>query len=628
MSPGRRGPSGPPGRTMPRVVLGLAGWLVCVGAAGPSIGRAAPPRPNVLVVLVDDLGYGDLSCHGSPFGPTPHVDAFHASSVRLTDFHVAPMCSPTRGQLLSGQDALRNGSSIVSSSRMMVRAELPLLPAQFAAAGYATGAFGKWHLGENHPHRPEDRGFGQAVWFPLQELGSLSDHWQNDYFDPVLRLTAGRQERFTGYSTDVFFSQAQAWMRQCRERAQPFVCLLALNVVHGPQWAPAELRAQVAARFPRLSPGQVGYLAMLANADENLGRLEQFLRDNGLHDDTLAVFLSDNGGYALVGEYNAGMRGGKSRLTEGGHRVPCFLRWPAGGVGGAGQGRDLPGLTQVQDLLPTLLELCHVPPVAGSAFDGQSLAAPLRGQGPVLERTLVVQYGPPEPLQMCCVMQGPWRLLSDRKGRAEGQPELYHLGRDPLQEENLLAAEPDKAAELRAAYDAWWAGVEPFTRLRARLSLGHPDADPVTLNSAEWRENAMGGIPGLRQGVKRRGTWDVEVMRGGKYRFELRRWPESSGLALSEAAPPWTPRDAATPDHAGYPAGQAVSIAGARLRVGNRTATIAVSGRQRAAELDFELAAGPTELEGMFLDAAGKPLCGTFFVTASYLGPAAASRTE
>ena len=337
------------------------------------------PYPNVLIVVMDDMGHGDLSCHGSPHIKTPNLDALYASAMRLTDFHVAPMCSPTRGQLLTGLDAMRNGSTLVASSRMMVRADVPMAPAMFAAAGYSTGLFGKWHLGENHPHRPQDRGFQESLWFPLQEISSLADHWGNDYFDPVLRRRDGRTEKFIGFCTDIFFQQAIAWMRRQQDAKVPFLCYLPLNVCHGPQWAPQELRNSIGQQFPTLTPGQVGYLAMLANADENFGKLEDFLQDAGLRDNTIVVFLSDNGGYALIGRYNSGMRDGKSRLAEGGHRVPCFVRWPGGHIGG---GHDVAGLTEVQDLLPTLLELCGVDPPAGTRFDGVSLAAPLRGKVP------------------------------------------------------------------------------------------------------------------------------------------------------------------------------------------------------------------------------------------------------
>ncbi len=581
-------------------------------AATPTGFAATPARPNVLLVMLDDVGYGDFSCHGSPFIKTPHFDALHDSGVRLTDFHVAPMCSPTRGQLLTGLDAFRNGASVIASSRMMVRSDVPMAPRFFADAGYATGQFGKWHLGENPPHRPEDRGFQQSLWFPMQEISAMADYWGNDYFDPVLRRPGGRQEKSSGYCTDVFFREALAFMTREQAAGRPFFCYLPLNACHGPQWAPPELRRRIAAQFPDLAPGQVGYLAMLANADENFGELESFLSGSGLRDNTVVVFLTDNGGYALVGRYNAGMRGGKSRLAEGGHRVPCFIRWPAGGIHG---GRDVPGLTQVQDLLPTLLELCGLTPPLGSRFDGLSLAAALRGRGAVPDRTLIVQYGPPEPFRMTCVLRGRWRLLSDIKGLAVGGPELYDLVTDPLQRTNLIEARPDLARDLRAAYDAWWQGVEPITRQRTAIVLGQPDAPSVRLTTAECRDNAVHGMDGLRQGVKRRGVWDVEVIRAGTYAFALRRWPEESGLRLRDAAPPWTPRDTATPDHAGFAAGTALPLATAQLRVGGQTRSQPVAEADLSSQFRLDLPAGRTEIEAWFAGPDGKPVCPAFFLT-------------
>jgi arylsulfatase len=572
---------------------------------------AAAPRPNVIIVMPDDVGYSDLGCHGSPFAVTPHFDALHAEAVRLVDFHVAPMCSPTRGQLLTGRDALRNGSSIVAGSRMMVRAGVPMLPEFFAAAGYATGLFGKWHLGENHPHRPIDRGWQEARWFGLQEIGSLADRWENDYFDPWLRHADGRVEQARGYCTDIFFAEAMVWMRAQQAATKPFLCYLPLNVCHGPQWAPNDLREKYARTFPQLTPAQIGYLAMLANADENFGRLEAFLRTTGLRENTIVIFLTDNGGYALGSEAQAKMRDGKSRLAEGGHRVPCFVRWPAGQIVG---GREVAGLTQVQDLAPTLLELAAVP-APNAVFDGMSLAAALRGEGVVPERTLVVQYGLPEPFRMTCVLRGRWRLLSDIKGAARGAPELYDLERDPLQRTNLYEAEPARAAELHAAYEAWWRITEPLAQERAFISLGHPAQAVVTLSSAEWRDGAMASVEGLRQGVKRRGVWDVEVTRAGVYEIALRRWPEESGLPLGAPAPAWTPRDTATPGHAGWPAGQALPIAAAELCVGELLESRAVTAHDRAAVFRVALPAGRTTLEGTFFDAAGERLGSAFFVT-------------
>lgn len=491
-----------------------------------------------------------------------------------------------------------------------------MLPEMFAATGYATGLFGKWHLGENHPHRPRDRGWQESLSFPLQEIGSVADYWCNDYFDPVLRRGDGNREKVAGYCTDIFVDQAMAWMRAQHSAGRPFLCYLPLNVCHGPQWAPAALRQDIARQFPDLSPGQVGYLAMLANADANMGRLEQFLFEMNLRENTIVIFLSDNGGYALVGKYNAGMRDGKSRLAEGGHRVPCFVRWPQAGLAG---GRDVPGLTQVQDLLPTLLELCGVPPTAEAHFDGMSLAPALRGEAAVPDRTLIIQYGIPEPFRMTCVMRGRWRLLSDIKGRAKGEPELYDLSADPLQKNNLIDQEPAIAAELRAAYDGWWKVTEPLTQQRARVSLGHDSQPVVTLSTAEWRDNAMASVDGLREGVKRRGVWDVDVTRPGRYQILLRRWPEESGLPLGAPAPSWTPQDTATPEHVGFEDGVALPIVGAHLRVGDITQTLGVSAQDMAAVFSLDLPGGRTELEAFFSDAAGKRLCTAFYVTVRVL---------
>lgn len=591
--------------------------LACGATVLPILANiaVADPPPNVVLVMIDDMGYGDLSCHGSPFIKTPHIDRLHESSVRLTNFHVAPMCSPTRGQLLTGLDAMRNGSTIVAGSRMMVRPDAPMLPAHLAAAGYSTGLFGKWHLGENFPHRPEDRGFQHVLWFPLQEIGSFSDDWCNDYFDPVLRRGHGRTEKFRGYCTDIFFDEAIRWMTQQNEARKPFFCYLPLNVVHGPQWADSNLRTSIGERFPKLSPGQIGYLAMLANADANVGKLDSFLRDNGLSDNTIVIFLSDNGGYALVDHYNAGMRDGKSRLAEGGHRVPCFLRWPRGRIGHPGAAQDVDGLTQVQDLLPTLLDLCGVAALQGPKFDGISLAGALRGDQPVPDRTLIVQYGPPEPFHMTCVMRGPWRLLTDRKGRASGQPELYNLTEDPRQERNLVETFPEQAAILRADYDAWWSGVEPQTRQRATIVIGHPAQELTLLHAAEWRENALGSVERLREGVRRRGVWDIEVSEAGVYEIALRRWPVESKLPIRSAAPPWTPRDTGTPDHLGYAAGRALPIRMARVRVGQKSESRPVADEDQSALFRLELDRGKTELEALFLNENSKPICGAFFVS-------------
>ena len=221
------------------LLLALLPWIVQAAA-----------QPNVIVILTDDQGYGDLSCHGNPVLQTPHLDRIHSQSVRLTDFHVAPMCTPTRGQLLTGRDAARNGAINVSSGRTLLRRELPTLADVFAKAGYRTAMFGKWHLGDTYPYRPQDRGFQETLWFPSSHINSVPDVWDNDYFDDTYRR-GSKLEKHEGYCTDVFFREATAGIKKQRDGAedQPFLLYLPTNAPHSPYWLPKEDRAAMTRRL-------------------------------------------------------------------------------------------------------------------------------------------------------------------------------------------------------------------------------------------------------------------------------------------------------------------------------------------------------------------------------------------
>src|SRR5262245_28484003 len=213
------------------VFIALAG----VGVALTPAAHAA--RPNVIIVLSDDQGYGDFGRHGNPVLKTPNLDRLAEQSVRLTDFHVAPMCTPTRGQLLTGMDACRNGATSVSAGRSFVRPGIPLMPEMFAAAGYKTALFGKWHLGDSFPHLPHHRGFGEAVYHLGWGITSMADTWQNDLFNGRFRHNGVLQE-YPGYCTDVWFDLSLAWMKERKDRSEPFLLYLPTNAPHGPHWVP------------------------------------------------------------------------------------------------------------------------------------------------------------------------------------------------------------------------------------------------------------------------------------------------------------------------------------------------------------------------------------------------------
>jgi arylsulfatase len=558
--------------------------------------------PNVIIVLTDDQGYGDLSGHGNPHLKTPALDRLRNVSVRLTDFHVAPMCTPTRSQLMSGRDALVNGAMNVSSGRTPMRADLPTMADVFAASGYATGIFGKWHLGDTYPYRPNDRGFQEAIWFPSSHIGSASDYWNNDYFSDTYRRN-GRLQKYEGYCTDVFFDQAMQWMRARAAAREPFFTYLPTNAPHGPLFVPQPYTAAYAGQ-PR---NVANFFGMIANIDQNMARLEKMLQETGLAENTILIFMTDNGGTTGVNVHNAGMRGSKISLFDGGHRVPCFIRWPQGGLQG---GREIGELAEVQDILPTLIDLCGLQPPEGAGFDGASLAGLLKGTQPRLpDRMLVSQYGrmdvPRPQWGDCAVLWRQWRLVSTT--------ELYDIGKDPGQQHDVAAQNRGVVAKMRDHYDLWWKNVEPQLHSFQPVHVGSDRESPVLLSPTEWADSFFDQGNQVRIGLRRNGQWNLHVDRDGMYEFRLRRWAVEADL----------PMRAAAPAHRGecgeYPAGVALPIARAAIQVGFRTQSKPVGSGDHEIVFQSQLGSGRTLLQTWFYDDAGAEISGAYYVYARRL---------
>ncbi len=610
------------------VVWGMLSSLVWAG-------DESSQRPNVLILITDDQGFGDLSCHGNPVLKTPHLDRLREASIRFTDFHVAPMCTPTRGQLMTGRDALRNGAMNVSSGRTLLRRQFPTLAEIFAASGYSTGLFGKWHLGDNYPYRPQDRGFQESIWYPSSHIGSVPDAWENDYFDDIY-FHNDRRRQFRGYTTDIFFAEAVRWMGRQAKQGRPFFCYLATAAPHAPHFVPEQYRKAVrqaleAAR-PRLVDFGAGlqpearssfedqlvrFLAMIANIDENVGRLEDFLKSSGLWENTLVIFLTDNGSTFGPRYFNAGMKGGKTTLWEGGHRVPCFIRWPNGHLRPPG---DVAGLTQVQDIFPTLCELLQLRVPPGVHFDGISLAPVLRGEGEVPEdRMLVINYSRmplknarPTPdsgavprREGAAVLWKRWRLLEDKA--------LYNLEDDPLQERNVMDQYPEVAARMRSHLDAWWDGVKARANEFQAVIVGDDAENPTMLTACEWADVFLDQQAQVRRGERKSGVWHIEAAKPGDYAFTLSRWPYASGRRLRDEIGPTQATDGV------LPAGEAWPAAAARIRVGEVDRTIRPMGDAMAAQFIIPLDAGRTTLETMFLDEHGQEIAGAYYVTVERL---------
>ena len=297
-------------------------------------------------------------------------------------------------------------------------------------------------------------------------------------------------EPFQGYCTDVWFREATQWLKGCRQRNEPFFLYLPLNAPHGPWWVPDKYRRPYAS----LDHETASFFASIANIDENMGKLAAVLDATGLRENTILIFMSDNGGTGGVKLYNAGMRGAKASLYDGGHRVPCFLRWPAGGLRRAG---DVDTLTESQDLLPTLMEFCGLPTPASVHFDGTSLARLLRGQPqPELStRMLVTEYGglfrsDPQPWDSA-VLWNEWRLV---KGK-----ELYDIKADPGQKNDVAADHPEIVKRLREHYQAWWSEVEPTLHDFVPIIIGSDKENPACLTAVDWLTPKQPVCAGLRR---------------------------------------------------------------------------------------------------------------------------------
>ncbi|HEV7226094.1 MAG TPA: arylsulfatase, partial [Pirellulales bacterium] len=344
-------------------------------------------RPNVILVMTDDQGYGDLGAHGNPKIKTPNLDRFARESVELSQFYVCPVCSPTRSSLLTGRYNYRTGVVDTFVGRSLMFADEVTLAEMLGAAGYRTGIFGKWHLGDNYPLRAMDQGFQEALVIKGGGIRQPSDPPGGDgYFNPML-MHNGRLEPSRGYCSDVYTDAAIQFIEQPSER--PFFVYLPFNAPHGPFEAPEKELA--AYRQENLGPdefpkfgypqrGKVGQddlaraYAMVTNIDENFGRLMTKLDELRLTKNTIVIFLTDNG--PPQPRYNAGLHGLKGSVYEGGIRVPFYIRWPARLP--PGQQREIAAAHI--DVAPTLLEACGVEPPAGVKFDGRGLMKVLLGK--------------------------------------------------------------------------------------------------------------------------------------------------------------------------------------------------------------------------------------------------------
>lgn len=497
-------------------VLILAVYLLhgVLHGAGKSASGSEGDRPNVIVILTDDQGWGDLSLHGNPNLLTPNIDSLARQGAEVEHFYVCAVCSPTRAEFLTGRYHTRSGVYSTSRGGERFDADERTIADLFQAAGYATAAYGKWHSGMQYPYHPNARGFEDFYGF-------CSGHWGN-YFSPMLEHN-GRIVEGEGYLVDDLTDHAIRFIEE--HRGDPFFVYLPFNTPHSPMQVPDRDWHKFAEKeiVPDPRPENAkrqdlqhtrAALAMCENIDGNVGRLLERLDQLELAEETIVVYFCDNGPNGW--RFNGGLRGRKGSTFEGGVRSPCIVRWPA----------RIPSGTRVKqiggaiDLMPTLAEMCGVPVSDTKPLDGQSLAVHLTGGGQLQDRLIFTAWNRKASVR-------------DQRFRLHHTGQLFDIAADPGEQHDVAGRHPEQARKLRAALNQWLAETDPKRKQAATdrpFTLGHPEAQYTQLPARDAvphggieRSNRFPNCTFMTnwKSTDDRITWDVEVLGTGEHEVQM-----------------------------------------------------------------------------------------------------------
>lgn len=474
--------------------------LLLVGCSGVSQNKSLKnTKPNIILVMTDDQGMGDLACMGNQVLKTPNIDKFYEKSTRFTDFQVSPTCAPTRSALMSGRRPFEVGVTHTIMQRERMSLDVFTMPQALQSAGYKTGLFGKWHLGDEEEYLPTNRGFDEVLMhggggIGQTRYGDFPLNAENLYFDNIL-LHNDTIVQTEGFCTDVFFSAAEAWIKEQEDAKQPYFAYVALNAPHAPLIAPEEYKK----RFLDLGydEGTAGRYGMIENIDDNFGAFFQKLEAWNALENTIVIFMTDNGATHLKGSlngekvthFNANLRGSKNSPFEGGTHVPAFWYWK----GKFQEGVDVDGLTAHIDMYQTFCELAGVQlPEDMQELSGRSLI-------PLLEDPNA-EWSDRELFIHC----GRWKTgerdeakfkkaaIRTQQWRFDNNNQLYDIPKDPSEKNDVAAENPEVIAQLRASYDLWWESVQPLM-VNEGLPIIAPEDQPFAKRYNKQLEET--GIP-------------------------------------------------------------------------------------------------------------------------------------
>jgi len=498
-----------------------------------AIATAQKAKPNVIIIMADDMGYGDMGHHNNPIVQTPVLDNFAKESVSFSNFYVSPVCAPTRASLLTGRYNIRTGVFDTYSGGAKMASDEQTIAEIFKQASYRTGIFGKWHLGDSYPFRPQDQGFDESVWHlsgGIGQVGDIFNYYEKDssYFNPKLYKN-GKIFQSKGYCSNVYTDEAIDFIES--KSADPFLLYLSFNAPHTPLQVPEEYLKRYEDEIidPQLFRENGYYMhdmqpkdiedakkvyAMVTNIDDNIGRLFTSLKENNLYDNTIIIFLTDNGPeqYRYIGGY----RGKKGQVREGGIHVPFYMKVP----------KHVKSQKKVRssaahiDVLPTLAEMCGVEIPDQIKLDGISLKDEVYDGIKIPKRPLFFEWqrSYPEKYRNMAVMYDDYKLIANSSDEGDlSNFELYNMEKDPYEAVNIKNENKSLVIDLKSKIDGWFEDImksKHITEIQ-RIIIGSPKENHTILN-----RNDASGLPLIWDQDDIYVRWDIEIEREGYYQIK------------------------------------------------------------------------------------------------------------
>ena len=564
-----------------------------------SVASEVPDRPNVILIMTDDQGYGDLGFHGNKVLKTPCLDKLASESLRFTNYHVHTVCSPTRAALMTGLNPFRTAAVATVGRHEICRTDVPTMADWFKASGYRTGLFGKWHIGDGYRYSPQWRGFEETWTAPSGGPGGVDDYWQNVKWDDVL-LHNGQWTPTKGFADDALVGKAIDFMKGLK-KDEPFFIYLPTFAPHHPNYVPKEWSAA----YTGVSPELACFYASITGVDTAVGRLRTFLSESKIGENTVLIFMTDNGSSSKEARAlcDGGYPGGKGADGEHNHRVPCFVHWPRMGLN---KGRDVNTLSAHMDWLPTFVDLCGLekPKLEGLPFDGVSLAPLLTGKEKGdepnwLDRMIVILKGSKGK-----VLRGDWRLTGNRFGNRDPKNIDQDVDRHKLRLE-MKKFDSEFRASLAGTK---WESDKP-------IYVGETIKEPlVHMDRTFWQQCCILGAP------KRLFPWTVCFLHDGTYEFEFRRWPPELDLALDagltvKAKPGvhYTNGSRVFLNRGDNNKGRALHIRGVELEIDGRKISKKAESGQTAIKVTLDISKGTREVRAVFVGEDGNHLTMPYF---------------